>query len=290
MTVIAFILLALLLVSCGPTTTDDIDSCYANIDGTKIHYKSCGDGEKTIVFVHGFGCNMNAWDYQVKDLSKDYKLVFIDLPGYGKSDKPETEYNLDFFAKAVKTVTDDLNIEKAVFVGHSLGTPICRQVYFNYPEKVAALCDVDGVYCFYPTDTIFTEAYEASLHDFTNLFKGEDYKHNMIQFVKSLSYVTTPKEVCEYAMNTMPETPQDIAYSTMSNLISRKYWTGQQISIPTLIFCTQNSDLPPDNYEKMGSLYSDMEYLEFNDIGHFIMMENPNLFNGKLKEWIDSLQ
>lgn len=286
--ILIFVVLAFLFVSCGPSTTDDIDSRYADMDGVKIHFKTCGDGDKSIVFVHGFGCNMKAWDYQVKDLSKDYNLVFIDLPGYGKSDKPDTEYNLDFFAKAVKTVTDDLNIEKAIFVGHSLGTPICRQVYFNYPEKVTALCDVDGVYCFYPTDTIFTEAYEASLHDFANLFSGDEYKHNLIQFVKSLSYVTTPKEICEYAMDNMPETPQNIAYSTMNNLIDRKYWTGQQITVPTLIFCTQNSDLPPDNYEKMSDLYPNMQYLEFNDIGHFIMMENPKLFNDKLKEWIEN--
>lgn len=285
--VLIIILLAAIMQSCTPTSLKDVESRYALLDATKIHYKTCGKGDKTIVFVHGFGCDMNAWEYQVKDLSKKYKLVFVDLPGYGQSDKPQVEYTLDYFAQSVKVVTDSLNIDKAIFVGHSLGTPVCRQIAFNYPEKVSALCDVDGVYCFYPTDTVYTEAYEASLNDFVGLFKGKDVRHNIIQFVKSLCTYTTPAKVYDYAMNIMPETSQKVAYSTMSNLIDKKYWTGQKISVPTLIFCTQNSDIPPDNYQKMEELYSDMHYIEFNDLGHFIMMEDPKMFNTELQRWIE---
>lgn len=284
---VIFVCFAVLVQSCGPKATADIDSLYTETDGIKIHYKAYGDSDKAIVFVHGLGCDMKAWDYQVKDLCKDYRLIFIDLPGHGQSDKPETDYTLDFFAKTIKAVIDEQHIDKATFVGHSLGTPICRQFYFNYPEKVSGLCDIDGVYCFYPSDTIFTEAYKASLDDFVGLFEGDEYNHNMIQFVKSLSYVTTPKEVCEYAMDNMPNTPQKITCSILKNLIDKKYWTGQKISVPTLIFCSQNSDLPPDNYDKMGTLYSNMQYFEFNDIGHFIMMENPKLFNNELKLWLE---
>ncbi len=281
--IIPFIICAVIVLqSCAPKSTDDIDSRFAQMSETKIHYKTCGEGEKTLVFVHGFGCNMKAWDYQVEDLCNDYKLVFIDLPGYGESDKPQTDYTLDFFAEAVKTVLDSLQIQKATFVGHSLGTPICRQIVFKYPEKVEALCDVDGVYCFYPKDTIYTDAYKASLNDFVSLFQGKEAKHNIIQFAKSLSCATTPAEVYEYAINTMPETPEYVAYGTMRNLIDKKYWTGEKINVPTLILCTQNSDLPPDNYQKMNQLYSNPEYIEFNDIGHFIMMENPKMFNETL--------
>lgn len=281
--------LTLAFCACTPKSTDNLESLYFNIYNTKVHCKTCGNGDHTIVFVHGFGCNMKAWDYQLKDLCSDYRLVFIDLPGYGQSDKPHTDYTLDYFAKMVKATTDSLGIDKAIFVGHSLGTPICRQICFNYPEKVSALCDVDGVYCFFPDDTIYTEAYQASLNDFANLFHGNDCKSNIMQFAKRLSCYNTPKEVCDYAVNTMPETPEYVAYSTMSNLIDHKYWTGRQITVPTLIFCTQNSDIPPDNYLKMGKLYTNMHYIELNDVGHFIMMENPKMFNEELQKWIERI-
>lgn len=287
--VLLIILLPLIITACSPKSTDDIDSQYLEIDNTKIHCKSYGDGKQTIVFIHGFGCDMKAWDYQVKDLSSDYRLVFIDLPGFGKSDKPHTDYTLDYFAQMVKAVTDKLGIDKAIFVGHSLGTPICRQIFFNYPEKVSAICDVDGVYCFYPEDTIYTEAYQASLNDFANLFHGKDCKYNIIQFAKRLSCPSTPKEVCDYTISTMPNTPEYVAYSTMSNLIDHKYWNNKQITVPTLIFCTQNSDIPPDNYQKMDKLYTNMHYIELSNIGHFIMMESPKMFNEELCKWLEKI-
>lgn len=288
--IISICIIALALNACSPKTTDDIESQYINSENAKIHCKSCGNGEQTILFVHGFGCDMKAWDYQVKDLCGDYRLVFIDLPGYGKSDKPHTDYTLDYFAESVRSVMDSLHIERAILVGHSLGTPICRQLYFSTPERVSAICDVDGVYCFYPADTIYTEAYQASLNDFARLFHGDECKHNITQFAKQLSCYNTPAEVCNYTISTMPETPEYVASSTMDNLIDHKYWNGQKITVPALIFCTQNSDIPPDNYQKMDNLYTDMHYIELTDIGHFIMMENPKMFNEELVRWIENIK
>lgn len=285
-----FIIAAFVLQACTPRKTDHLDSLYTSVDNAKIHYKTYGDAETTLVFVHGFGCDMRAWDYQVNDLAKQYKLIFIDLPGFGKSDKPETDYTLDFFAKCVKQVVDEQKIEKAVLVGHSLGTPICRQFCFNYPEKVKALCDVDGVYCFYPKDTLYTEAYYAFLCNFANSFRGDDLKHNITTFTKDLVVSSTPKEVYNYALANMPETPEHVAFSTMSNLIDKKYWTREQIHVPALVLCTQNSDIPPDNYQLMQELYSNMKYNEFNDLGHFIMMENPKMFNEVLCNFVNELK
>ncbi len=55
-------------------------------------------------------------------------MVFIDLPGFGESEKPSIEYSLDFFAESVKSVLDELKITNPVLIGHSLGTPVCQQV------------------------------------------------------------------------------------------------------------------------------------------------------------------
>jgi pimeloyl-ACP methyl ester carboxylesterase len=72
---------------------------------------------KTICFVHGFGCDMNTWEKQFEAFSdeKDLQLVFIDLPGYGQSDKPHVEYTLDFFAHAIDEVLNRNSIQDAVF-------------------------------------------------------------------------------------------------------------------------------------------------------------------------------
>ena len=146
------LLLVVMLAGCNtkPENLGDIASEYANVnDSVRVHYKKYGDGNKTICFVHGFGCDLNTWEKQFRGLSEDsnLRLLFIDLPGYGESSKPHVEYTLDFFAKAVNAVLDKEHTGAIVLVGHSLGTPVCRQVLMS--GRQGDLVDIDGVYCFY---------------------------------------------------------------------------------------------------------------------------------------------
>lgn len=64
------------------------------LDSVKIHYKTAGSGSSNIVFVLGFGCDMNVWEEQFDYFSDKATMIFIDLPGYGKSDKPHDNEQL----------------------------------------------------------------------------------------------------------------------------------------------------------------------------------------------------
>lgn len=75
---------------------------------------------------------------------QSHRSILIDLPGHGASDKPETEYTMEYFARAVDAVLSDAHITKATLVGHSMGTNVIIQYLRMYPEKVAALVIVDG--------------------------------------------------------------------------------------------------------------------------------------------------
>ena len=176
---VLYLLFALLLVNCGqqPQTLSELKSEYVTIDDSiRIHYKIWSESAlpkvKSICFVHGFGCDMNTWEKQFEAFrdEKDLRLVFIDLPGYGKSDKPHVEYTLDFFAHAIDEVLNANNIKDAVFVGHSLGTPVCRQTLMTTSHK-GALVDVDGVYCFY--DGTETPEYAEAVNQFSHAFDGD---------------------------------------------------------------------------------------------------------------------
>lgn len=280
-------LLLLLITACGnnPLSLEQADSKFVtDTTGLRIHYKTAGKGEKTLVFVHGFGCDINAWQHQFGYFCDKAQMVFIDLPGHGKSDKPHTEYTLDFFADAIKLVLDSEHIERAVLVGHSLGTPVCRQAIFKYPEIASALVDVDGVYCFYPADTAMIAAYNA----FAQTFDLPDVKEVISDFVQPLCISQTPQSVRDYALSLMPQTPSYVASSTMKNLICEKYWTQGEITLPTIVFASVNSQIPPDYEKILSTLYAEMEYHELDNTGHFIMMEQPEFFNDMLLSFVIS--
>lgn len=268
----------------------DVKGKFATLsDSVKIYYKDVkptkvvvGKHAPAIVFIHGFGCDMNAWSEQFDYFKESNRAIYIDLPGYGKSSKPHIDYTLDFFADAINAVLNEAHVSGAILVGHSLGTPVARQVVFKYPKLASKLVDVDGVYCFYPADAEMTEAYRS----FAESFNTDNVKQMIEAFVGSLFTAQTPQSVRDYAGKIMPQTPQYIAYSTMKNLIAEKYWTNGIIDIPALVYASKNSQIPPDYRDIMGKQYSNIQYIELSNIGHFIMMEQAEEFNSKLKDFI----
>lgn len=282
-----------------PQNIDDLPSHYATLDDSiKVHYKSWGNGAKTVMFVHGFGCNMNAWEKQFDAFrdDQDMHLLFIDLPGYGMSDKPHIDYTLSFFSQAVTKVLDEVKCDYAFLVGHSLGTPVCRQTLMDCPWRIAGLMDIDGVYCLYPKLSVTpteeelaaAKAYEEAVQGFASSFDGDACKDNITSFVLSLAGPQTAAEITDYAMNCMPETPEYVASSTMHNLIDRQWWTDFPIPFHTEVICTQNSGLDSDNRQQMQALYPAMQYTELETCGHFIQMEQPELINDCLRRLIDT--
>lgn len=283
-----------------PQSIDALPSQYLTLDDSiQIHYKTWGDGPKTVMFVHGFGCNMNSWEAQFDALrdEQDLRLVFIDLPGYGKSDKPHVDYTLSFFSHAVSSVLDEVKCDYTFLVGHSLGTPVCRQTLMDCPWRVAGLMDIDGVYCLYPKlsdqpteeELAAAQAYDEAVQGFATSFDGAACKNIIKGFVLSLAGPQTPASITDYAMSCMPETPEYVASSTMHNLIDRQWWTDFPIPFPTEVICTQNSGLEPDNRDKMQTLYPAMQYTELETCGHFIQLEQPTLVNDCLHRLIDTV-
>src|SRR5215831_9974862 len=120
------------------------DSHFAQLGTNRVHYLTQGQGSNVIVFVHGWACNAGFWREQVPAFQDKAKLVLIELPGHGESDKPEVDYTMDFFADAVIAVMRDAKVEKAALVGHSMGVPVICKVYAKAPEKVTGLVAVDG--------------------------------------------------------------------------------------------------------------------------------------------------
>lgn len=280
-------LLGLAACSC-PESLESLKSQYADMDGVSIHYKEYGKGPRTVAFVHGFGCDINCWEQQFIRFKKDkgLRLVFVDLPGYGKSDRPEgVEYTLQYFANAVCTVLDSLNTGPAVLVGHSLGTPVCRQIMISSSNGLSLL-DIDGVYCFYGDEP--DPAYQEQIDAFASSFDGEDSSEVIAGFAGSLAGPDTPQSILDYSLSTMPGTPRYVASSTMHNLVDKKWWNNRIVfPQPVSVICTQNSGLDPDNREKMEALYSDLDYTELVSCGHFIQMEQPDLVNEAISKLID---
>lgn len=105
-----------------------------------------------VVFLHGIGGSTKTWKKQIDDF-KDYNLLLIDLPGHGQS-KDDENITVSHVNYKIKEVMDYLNIEKADFVGLSLGTLVAAHFAIKYPTYVKNLIfggcviKVEGIYKF----------------------------------------------------------------------------------------------------------------------------------------------
>ena len=96
-------------------------------DGTKIYYEIIGDGNECVVFVSGTGFNSEVWKpFQVPYFSKRCKVLICDHRGVRYSDKPDAPYSTRIFAKDIIQVMENIGIERANVVGHSMGGRVAQ--------------------------------------------------------------------------------------------------------------------------------------------------------------------
>jgi pimeloyl-ACP methyl ester carboxylesterase len=99
------------------------------------------EGARTLVFIHGLGSYLKFWRYQLDAFAaQGYRVIAVDLPGYGKSDKPASfPYTMEAMADAVRELVQTLGVEHPVLVGHSMGGQTALSYAIRYPEEPAAL-------------------------------------------------------------------------------------------------------------------------------------------------------
>jgi pimeloyl-ACP methyl ester carboxylesterase len=98
-------------------------------------------GAQTLVFIHGLGSYLKFWRYQLDDFAaRGYRVLAVDLPGYGKSDKPASfPYTMEAMADVVHEFAQKLHAPQPILVGHSMGGQTALSYALRYPQDVKAL-------------------------------------------------------------------------------------------------------------------------------------------------------
>lgn len=109
-----------------------------NFKESKIHYSIHGNG-KAVVLLHGFLENSSMWAPFLSVLSKNHTVITIDLPGHGESEAKGYIHTMEFMAEVVQAVLAFEKIEKASFLGHSMGGYVSLAFAEKYPEKCSKL-------------------------------------------------------------------------------------------------------------------------------------------------------
>jgi pimeloyl-ACP methyl ester carboxylesterase len=266
-------------------------SRYSRSGDIRIFYQDYGrKGAPAIVFIHGWSCDHTVWRLQVPELRKDYRLIIVDLPGCGLSSKPaNAAYTPGYLAEAVNSVMSAAGIERAVLVGHSSGFAVARRFAIKYPEKTAAICDVDGVFMDLSWDPKALEAFKAEMDTFMKGLNGKDREEFVRWFVSMTFYGKTPEPLQKEIMALMAKADAHAANSAMEEMWRPEEWQRAVVKAPMLAIYAKIPELPPDEEAQLKTQFPDLTYVEWDDTGHFIMMQHPERFNKLLSDFIKGL-
>jgi pyruvate dehydrogenase E2 component (dihydrolipoamide acetyltransferase) len=109
------------------------------IDGFSINYARQGNEGAAIVFLHGFGGDLNGWGAVMPMLAGRHRIFALDLPGHGASTKRLPEGGIAGLAVLVVKFLDALELDRVHLAGHSLGGAIAQRIALDAPERVASL-------------------------------------------------------------------------------------------------------------------------------------------------------
>ena len=262
-----------------PKTLADGKSHFASFGTNRVHYVTAGQGRHTIVFVHCWAGNLGFWREQVRALADQARLVLIDLPGHGQSDKPHTVYTMDFFASAVLAVMSDAHVDKAALVGHSMGGAVICCVYRQAPEKVAALVSVDGLL----RRPEWTPEYAGK---FVAQFGTPDYREHVKQFVGAFFPVPGTEALRDQVLSETLATPQYVMAGAMAGMFGpdQPDWGLKTVNAPVLVINAKSPMWNADYESYIHSLSPRTDYRMMDGVGHWLMLEKPAEFNATLTD------
>lgn len=165
------------------------------INGLSINYICEGEG-KNILLLHGWGCSVETVMPIFNHLKDRFKVYAVDMPGFGKSQEPESVWGTEEFAKVVKGFIDKMNIEKVTLIGHSHGGRVSIFLGNEYPNLIDKIILIDSaglipkrhakyyvkVYTFKTLKKLYNTLYfwsdkEERMEKFYKRFGSTDYKN-----------------------------------------------------------------------------------------------------------------
>lgn len=253
---------------------------FAKLDNNlRVRYLTEGQGPMTMVLVHGWTCSAAFWRLQSADFARLYRVIAIDLPGHGKSDKPaDLQYSVPLFAQAIDAVMRDAHVTRAIIAGHSMGVPVAAQAIVDHPERFAGFIAVDGA-VWKPR----SPDAKAKPSTFAQRLRA-DYIGVASANLEGMFASATPVDLREEIRERMLLTPPYVAASASENLSASDVWTHIPLTLPTMAVVggKQRDD---DRRALYQEYFPNLRFELWEEAGHFLMMEQPARFNQLVMEF-----
>jgi pimeloyl-ACP methyl ester carboxylesterase len=266
------------MVLAGIDCKSESDNVAISTDGVKISFSQQGNGKTGIVFVHGWSNNKSIWDDQMSHFSEKYRVVAVDLAGFGESGNNRKDWTMENFSQDVAAVINKLGLKKVALVGFSMGAPVVIETAIRIPDRTIGVVIVDmlqNVEMKFPPpvinyiDSLFMDLVSNPTNE--KLMAGGFYKKN-------------PEIAYKRVLTMLKDTSRIGWTESLRNTLGwQNEKCGAALSKITVPVRAINSDNEPTNVEAFRRYVPSFQASIIPGTGHVIMWDAPESFNQQLE-------
>lgn len=251
-----------------------------------------GNGEKTIIFAHGFGSDQTAWRQQVAAFSDNYQIVLFDHVGAGKSDfsaySPLRYSSLYSYAEDLLDLCAELKLTNSILVGHSVSGMISLLAALVEPNCFSQLLFISASPR-YLNDVDYYGGFEQS--DLDKLYKAmsTNYYAWAVGFAPMAMATQDKPELAQEFANTLSAIRPDIAQAVARVIFQSDHRLElPRLSVPTFILQANNDiAVPPEVGQYMASKIPQSTLINIDAQGHLPHISAPDVVNKAIAKCLD---
>ena len=276
-----------------------------SFDGTKLFYSIEGRG-KPLIFCYGLICSSLHWTYQIEHFQQNYQSIWFDYRGHQNSDVPQNmnSLTLENIARDLGTVLDELNIQDAVFLGHSMGVNVVLEFYRQQPQRIAGMILANGT-AQRPLENAFGNNFLQAA--FSILKKTHRYSPELVSLLwkssKGNPLAKTLVSLGGFNPHLTPQADIDLYISQVADMdpsilihLIENYevydataWL-HTLQVPTLILAGENDRLiPVEQQELLHQLIPQSRLEVIRHGSHCPQMDLPDLVNLKIERFLTEI-
>jgi pimeloyl-ACP methyl ester carboxylesterase len=300
---VVLVILTVLLFGHGDIPLDELKAKYAQepsefmaLDGMNVHYRDEGKSPDSIpiVLIHGTGSSLHTFDDWEDALKKDYRVIRMDLPGYGLTGPfPEPDYSIDAYVDFIKDFLDKRGVDQCIIGGNSLGGHIAWRFTLEYPQEVTQLILIDAAG--YPNKSksepiAFRVAKTPVIRNALTFITPKSIARASIENVYADKTKVTDELVNRYFELTLRAGNRQAFIDRFSSLKDPSAFRRiHSIEQPTLILWgAQDELIPPENAERFHNDLPNDTLVILENAGHVPMEESPEQSLDALKAFLNS--
>lgn len=247
------------------------------IEDIRLHYNETGPADgANIVLMHGWGCNHTTLASIEKILNEKMHVYNIDLPGFGKSQEPNSVWGIEEYTRVIEQMIDKLGISNPILLGHSFGGRISILLSSRNQVNKVVLTDAAGI------------KPKRSMKYYTKVYSYKFLKHLLpLIFGKKKGNLILDKYRGKSGSSDYNQA-SPMMRAILSKCVNEDLkHVMPNISAPTLLIWGENDTATPlSDAKTMERLIPDSGLVSFPGCGHYSFLDNPIGYKAVLKEFL----